>query len=189
MTVAEAPALMTTEQLLTLPEDGMERWLIRGQWRERPMSYRNRFHSRAMARVGYLLEAWLEQQPRPRGSVLTGEVGVRLRRDPDSTVGIDVIYVSSEVEARQPDDTTIIEGVPVLAVEILSPDNTMEEIDEKIEEYLQAGVPLVWIINTRQRTVTVHRPNQEPELVYVRQELSGEPHLPGFRVPVAELFP
>ena len=124
----------------------------------------------------------------PRGSVLGGEAGVRLRRDPDTTVGIDVVYISADLAAHNPSDTTIIDGVPVLAVEILSPNNTVEEIDEKIDQYLEAGVPLVWIVDTRDRTVTIYRPDQEPELVNVRQELSGEPHLPGFRVPVANLF-
>jgi Uma2 family endonuclease len=78
--------------------------------------------------------------------------------------------------------------VPILAVEILSPNDTLDEINDKIDEYLAVGVPLVWIIDPRRRTVTIHRPGQEPEFVNVRQELSGEPHLPGFRVPVAELF-
>lgn len=198
MAVVEATALMTTEQLLALPDDGVERWLIRGQLREKPaslgqlrgkkMTVRNRWHSRVMIRVGYLLESWLQQQPEPRGSVLGGEAGVRLRRDPDSTVGVDVVYVSAEVAARCPDDTTLIDGVPVLAVEILSPNDTQDEINDKIDEYLAVGVPVVWIIDTRHRTVTIYRPDQEPEMVNAGQELSGEPHLPGFRVPVASLF-
>jgi Uma2 family endonuclease len=188
MAIVEAPALMTTEQLLALPDDGVERWLIRGQLREKPMTYRNRWHSRAMARVTHFLEVWREQQPEPRGSVLCGEAGVRLTRDPDTTVGVDVVYISAELTVRNPDDTTIIDGVPVLAVEILSPNNTVEEIDEKLDQYLQAGVPLVWVINTRRRTVTIYRPSQEPEFVNARQELSGEPELPGFRVRVADLF-
>jgi Uma2 family endonuclease len=111
-----------------------------------------------------------------------------LSRDPDSTVGVDVVYISGEVAAREPDDTTFIDGVPVLAVEILSPNDTLDEINEKIDQYLAAGVSLVWIIDPHDRTVTIYRPNQEPEFVNVRQELSGEPHLPGFRVPVADLF-
>jgi Uma2 family endonuclease len=188
MATAEATTLMTTEQLLALPDDGVERWLIRGQLREKPMTYRNRWHSRIMVRVARFLDVWLDQQPEPRGSVLGGEAGVRLTRDPDSIVGIDVVYVSAEVAARNPEDTTLIDGVPVLAVEILSPNTTQDEINEKIDEYLAAGVALVWIIDPRHRTVTIYRPDQEPELVNVRQELSGEPHLPGFRVPVAELF-
>jgi Uma2 family endonuclease len=188
MAVVEAIAPMTTEQLLALPDDGVERWLIRGQLREKPMTYRNRFHSRTMARLARFLDVWLDQQPEPRGSVLVGEAGVRLRRDPDTTVGIDVVYISAELAARQSDDTTLIDGVPVLAVEILSPNNTVEEIDEKIDQYLEAGVPLVWIIDPHDRTVTIYRPDQEPEFVNAHQELSGEPHLPGFRVAVADLF-
>lgn len=192
MATAQVSAPMTTEQLLAMPDDGVERWLIRGQLREKPrekaMTYRNRWHSRALVQVAYFLEAWRKQQPSPRGSVLGGEAGVRLARDPDTTVGIDVIYISAEMAAQDPDDTTIIDGAPVLAVEILSPNNTVEEIEEKIDQYMEAGVPLVWILNTRRHTVTIHRPGQEPEFVNANQELSGEPHLPGFRVRVADLF-
>ncbi len=65
MATAEATALMTTEQLLAMPDDGVERWLIRGQLREKPMTYRNRWHNRALIRVGHCLEAGREQQPEP----------------------------------------------------------------------------------------------------------------------------
>jgi Uma2 family endonuclease len=179
-----ATPTMTTEELLALPDDGMERWLIAGALRERPMTVRNRFHSRALICVGTELELCLRQQPAPRGQVLGGEAGVRLSRDPDTTVGIDLVYVSAEVVVRQTDETMLIDGVPTLAVEILLPDDTIEEIHEKITVYLSAGVPFVWVVNVYDRTVTVYRPDAEPELLNVRQELSGEPHLPGFRVPV-----
>jgi len=188
MSVAAAPSVMTTEELLALPQAGMDRWLIGGELREKPIAVRNRTHSRIMVRVARFLDEWLDQQPEPRGEVLCGEAGVKLRRDPETTVGIDVVYVSAEVAARQPEDTTLIDGVPVLAVEILSPNDTLEEIDEKIDDYLAAGVALVWVIDPHHRTVEIFRPGEEPELVNVRQELSGEPHLPGFRVSVAHLF-
>src|SRR5579875_2681732 len=113
---------MNTEELLALPDDGMERWLIAGELREHPREHcktvRNRFHSRAMICIGTELELWRRQQPQPRGQVLGGEVGVRLSRDPDTTVGVDVVYVSADVIIRQTDETTLIEGVPTLAVEI-----------------------------------------------------------------------
>jgi Uma2 family endonuclease len=195
MPVAAEPRLMTTEELLAMPEDGVERWLIRGQLREKkpqpgekPMTVRNRTHSSIMARVTKFLGIWVDQQQEPRGQVLCGEAGVRLRRDPDTAVGIDVVYVSAEVMARQSNDTTLIDGVPVLAVEILSPSDTQEEIDEKLDDYRTAGVPLVWVIDPHDRTVAIYRPGAEVEHVNARQELSGEPHLPGFRVPVAQLF-
>lgn len=187
---------MTTEELLALPEDGTERWLIAGQLREHrpdagkpsPCRPRDRFHSRAMIRVGKFLDNWLDEQPPPRGQVLGGEAGVRLSRDPETTVGIDVVYISSDVVVRQTEETTLIDGVPALAVEILSPNDTVEQIHEKMTIYRRVGVPLVWVLDPYDRTVTVYRPDAEPELFNVRQELSGEPHLPGFRVPVARLF-
>jgi Uma2 family endonuclease len=188
MTVAEASKVMTTEEMLALPENGVERWLVRGQLREKPLTSRNRFHSRIMVRVAYLLEAWLERQPQPRGSVLCGEAGIRLQRNPDTTFGVDVIYVSAETAAQRSDETTLIEGPPVLAVEILSPNDTQDEIHDKIDDYLAAGVALVWIIDPRRQTIQVLRSDEEPALVNVRQELSGEPFLPGFRVAAAQLF-
>jgi len=190
--MATVASSMTTAELLALPEDGMERWLIAGELRERPgeypMTVRNRFHSTTLICTGTELENWRRLQPPPRGRVLGGEAGVRLARDPDTTVGIDIIYVSAEVVVRQTEETTLIDGVPVLAVEILSPSDTLEDIHEKIDAFLAAGVALVWIIDPYDRTVRVYRPNAEPELFNVKQELSGEPILPGFRVPVARLF-
>src|SRR5262249_8333584 len=97
---------MTTADLLALPEDGMDRWLIRGELREKPRIFRNRDHARTTARLSHLLGNWLDQQPKPRGEVLGGEAGCRLRGDPDSTVGIDVVYISAELAAQQSDDTT-----------------------------------------------------------------------------------
>src|SRR4051812_20498514 len=126
---------MTTEELLAMPDDGVERWLIRGELREKrddvggkSMTIRNRFHSRLTTRVSKFLDNWLDGQPEPRGAVLSGEAGVRLRQDPETTVGIDVVYVSAEVYAKQSTETTLIDGVPVLAVEILSPSDTVDQI-------------------------------------------------------------
>lgn len=178
---------MTTEEMLAFPEDGVDRELIRGQLRERPMTRRNRWHSSVEASIAHILRGWLDIQPEPRGLVVSGEAGFRLRRDPDSTVGIDVAYVSAEVAAIEP-DVMYFEGPPVLAVEILSPSDKQEEIDEKVELYLETGVAVVWVVNPRFKTVCVYRPGADPELFSQRHELAAEPHLPGFRVKLASLF-
>ena len=193
MSVAVLPHSMTTEEFLALPDDGVERWLIRGQLREKMttengMTVRNRFHSIVMARVSQLLNNWLDQQPEPHGSVLCGEAGVRLAGSPDSVVGIDVVYISGQTSTQQSVETTLIDGVPVLAVEILSPNDTIDQINEKIDAYLNAGVGLVWVIDPHRRTIEIIQSGKEPELVNVRQELTAEPHLPGFRVPAIKLF-
>ena len=190
MSAPVAERLMTTEELLALPEDGVERWLIRGHLREKrgeDVTRRNRWVSRIEAQMTGLLGRWLDQQPQPRGELHSGKVWFRLKRNPDSTVGIDVAYVSAEVAAREPNEA-LIEGLPILAVEILLPSTTQEEIDEKVRLFLEVGIPLTWVINTRFHTVTVYRPGAEPEMKNSTQELSAEPHLPGFRVPVAQIF-
>ncbi len=183
--VGAAPKTVTTEVMLSLPEDGKERWLIRGELREKPRVLNDPGHSRTMARLACLLQGWLDKQPQPRGELLCGNVGARLQRDPDTTLGIDIAYVSAEGAACE---TALIEGAPILAVEILSRLDTQQEVNDTVDAYLQAGVALVWIIDPRRRTIHVLRAGQEPLLVNIHQELSAEPHLLGFCIPAAQLF-
>src|SRR5438876_1000746 len=181
--------LMTAEELLALPEDEeVERELIRGELREEPMTRRNPGHSGTEAHLSRLLGNWWKQQPKPRGRVLAGEAGFRIQRDPDTAVGIDVAYISAEQASRTPKGAKIVDGPPVLAVEILSPSDKQEKIWERVRNLLEAGVLLVWIADPVFRTVCVYRPDAEPQLFNVHQELTAEPHLPGLRIPVAEIF-
>jgi Uma2 family endonuclease len=192
MSTAAAPRLMTAEDLLAMPDDGVERWLIRGQLREKSggksKTVRNRFHSRVLMRIGQILLDWLDRQPMPRGQIVGGEAGFRISKNPDSVFGVDVAYVSASVLALVSEDTSLIDGVPILAVEILSPSDTHEEVHEKVADYLKAGVALVWIVDPDDQTVRIYRPDARPELFNADHELSGDPHLPGFRVPVRRLF-
>lgn len=186
-----AEKLYTIADLLAMPDDGVERWLIRGKLREKKdpeMTKRNRFHSALTSRLGQLIGNWIDTQPEPRGEVYSGEAGVYIRRNPDTVVGIDVVYVSAGVVAAQTDATAMLDGVPTLVVEILSPSNTEEEVNEKTDDYLAVGVPLVWIVDPHYQTVTVLRPGQPAEMFNTTHTLSADPHMPGFTVPVARLF-
>jgi Uma2 family endonuclease len=188
MSVVASVPLMSTEELLALPDDGKERWLIRGELREKPMTVRNRWHSRVLSCLDHLVRLWLDQQPEPRGAVLVGEAGCRLRKTPDSTVGIDLVYISAKLAAPEPANTTLIDGVPILAAAVLSPNDTEEEVNEKVDEYLRAGVKLVWLVDPHYQTVIVYRSDAPPQLFNVQQDLTAEPHLPGLRIPVARIF-
>ena len=179
---------MTVDELLALPDDGKERWLIGGELWEREMTKRNRFRARLVVRVAYLLEEWCQKQPEPRGEVVGGEAGFILRRDPATTAGLDVAYVSSHTRSTQTNLTTMYDGPPVLAVEILSPNNTHEEVASKVRDYLACGVALVWVIDPDFGTVTVYQPGREPSLFNRTETISADPHLPGFSCPVAEFF-
>jgi Uma2 family endonuclease len=180
---------LTLHDLEALPEDDrVRRWLVRGELREEPMTRRHRLHSLLEGWLAHLLWTWVEQMPHPRGQVHSGEGGFRIRRDPDTVVGIDVAYIDATLASADPVDTTLIDGVPTLAVEILSPSTTLERLHEKLDLYREAGVPLVWIVDPYARTITIHQPEQPPRMVNVEQTLDAEPHLPGFAVPVARVF-
>lgn len=187
--MSTATAYMTTEEMLALPDsDSVDRELIRGELRERPMTVRNKEHSRLMANAVFQLKYWQLRNEDRKGTVLCGETGAILSRDPDTTVGIDVAYFDRQLVQRESDDSTLVDGAPVFAIEITSPSDRFEDLDEKVDEYLAHGVKLVWVINPRFRTVTVYRPDREPELFNIRQTISAEPELPGFTCAVAALF-
>ncbi len=180
--------LMTTADLLAMPDDGVERWLYKGEIREVGLSVRNRYHSAVMNRVGQVLTNWLDTRPRPRGVIVCGDAGFLLNHDPETTVGIDVAYVSPELAAKDSPETTVFDGVPIWAVEIISPSDQAGRLRDKLDIYRDVGVPVVWVVNPYNRAVTVTRAGQEPEMFNIRHDLVGDPELPGFRVAVAKLF-
>ena len=78
---------------------------------------------------------------------------------------------------------------PDLAVEVLSESNTPEEMERKLREYFLAGVRLVWMIDPRKRTAEVYTTPDTPDAVLDEtRALDGGNVLPGFTLPLAELF-
>lgn len=189
MSTATVSGLMTAEEFLALPDDpNVERMLIRGRMWEEPMTRRNRWHSSTESLVACALVNWNRGQPDPRCIVASGEAGALLRRNPDTVVGIDVAVFSLEIAESVNDEMTIFDGPPILAVEILSPSDVHRKIQAKVQDYLAAGVKLVWLIDPTFRTVTVHRPDADPEMFAGDDELTGDSHLPGLRIRVSSLF-
>ena len=78
---------------------------------------------------------------------------------------------------------------PDLAVEVLSPNDTAYELDEKLEDYRKVGVPLIWVINPNSRTVRIHRKDGSANDLSEADELSGEDVIPGFRCPIRDILP
>ncbi len=179
---------------------GTERWVHKGIRYEYPLenvtvlpegeivSRRNRVHARVCASITTYLGIWNRTQSEPRGEVLCGDAGFLLSGFPDSSAGIDIAYISAELAAQTFEDTTMIDGCPLLAAEVLSPNDKHKNISSKVAAYIDSGVPLVWIVDADIHTVTVHRPGHQPYMVNSDQELTGDGHLPGFRVKVADLF-
>jgi Uma2 family endonuclease len=101
----------------------------------------------------------------------------------------DVSYVSwDRLPDRQVPDEPMLGLAPDLAVEILSPDNTAEEMAAKLRDYFAHGVLVVWLVDPRRRIVTVHASAQDALVLTEDQTLDGAPVLPGFRLPLQQLF-
>ncbi len=192
--VLDAPKTMTLEEYLALPDDGTERMLIDGiLWeigKGTGTTRRNRFHSSCEVRIARALANWAASMPHPRPEVVGGEAGFVLSKSPDhsTTVGIDVAVISAKLADSEVEDSSMFEGVPLLAVEILSPYDTVKEISAKLKTYRECGVPIVWIVDTDLRTVTEHRPDREPRLFTKADTIAAEPHLPGFSSAVSAFF-
>ena len=78
--------------------------------------------------------------------------------------------------------------VPDLAVEVVSPNDLSEEVEEKVDEYLRAGVRLVWVVHPQRKTIRIHRADGTVQDLRQTDELSGEDVIAGFRCPVSEVF-
>jgi Uma2 family endonuclease len=125
---------------------------------------------------------------RKLGKVLVGEVGIYTGRDPDTVRAADVLYISSERLARRAKKGGFLDVAPDLVVEVLSPDDSDAEIEEKVAEYLACGVRLVWVADPATRSVRSYRSGRSVQVFGETDLLSGEDVLEGFDVEVARLF-
>ena len=122
------------------------------------------------------------------GKVLCNDPGLFTTRDPDSVRGVDVCFISNArlQEARRAPGYW--ETLPELCVEVVSPGDTWSEVMEKVEEYLAAGVRLVWVVDSQRRKAYVFRPDRPSRTLAAGDSLEGEDVLPGFVLSLAELF-
>jgi Uma2 family endonuclease len=77
---------------------------------------------------------------------------------------------------------------PDLVVEVVSPNDLDYEVQRKVEEYLKAGVRLVWVVNPQTHKVQVHRATGPGTILRESDDLDGEDVIPGFRCPIQDLF-
>lgn len=143
-------------------------------------------HGRVCLRVAMLLESYVK--PRGLGFGFTGEAGYLLSVDPPTVLIPDVSFLTVARGRQHLHSNTAFEGAPDLAVEVLSPSNRPAEVRRKVAAYLAAGCPLVWILDAKRRTVTVHEAPGSAVVLWEDDVLGGGTVIPGFSVPVRELF-
>ena len=178
-----AQQLLTATDYWHLPDSGMQRALVRGEVVE---SMRPGGRQGVIATIlSTLLRLWARSGPR---GVVGVESGFVLGRNPDTVRGPDVFYIRA---ARIPPGgipEAFWEIAPDLAVEVVSPTETAEEVREKVRDYLGAGTPLVWVLYPRTQEVVAHTPDGLARTLAAGDTLSAPDVLPGFSCTVAELF-
>lgn len=120
------------------------------------------------------------------GKVFAAETGFILS---EGTVrGIDISFVGTEKLAKFGIPEGFFPCSPDLAVEVISPGNSIEEIQDKVEQCLAAGTTLVWIVYPKRNMVHVHRQSNVIKVLRENDELTGEDVLPNFKVKLSEIF-
>ena len=156
--------------------------LVDGTLVEKAMGFRE-------SALGMSLGRWLMDFVNPRNlGIVSGESGM-MRIFPGLVRIPDVAFSSWKrfPNKRMPTEP-IPDLVPDLVVEILSESNTKREMARKHSEYFQAGVELVWEVDPKSRTVAVYTTPAQSTLLNEGQTLDGDHVLPGFTLPLAELF-
>lgn len=124
---------------------------------------------------------------RGAGHAASNDSGLIVQRKPDTVRGPDLMVF---MDAVKYDDLELkySERIPALVVEVLSPDDRPGKTNRRVEQYIRRGVPLVWLIDPEDRTVTVYRPEEFHKVLDENDELSGNGVLTDFSCRVSDLF-
>lgn len=205
--------LMTVDEFLALPDDGVERWLcrgelrerrptaaeklmaddpdtpepylIRGEWRFRPVRSWHPDIQRYALAVAAPLDAWHGTLPEPGYDVLGPVASVQLRAFPPTLACFPLVIFRGRVVG---DEGNWVPGVPLVVVEVFAGLDRYGDQCERVEEYLACGVSAVWTLAPSSSSLLVHRAGQSVKAYDVHKTLTGDPELPGFSCPVAAFF-
>lgn len=180
--MATTTSRATEADLLNVPDDGFQYELVDGEIRRMsPAGWRHGF---VCLRLGARLLAFVME--RNLGSIAGWDPGVRL---PQGNIRApDIGFVASGRFEGDKAPSGFSSVVPDLAVEVLSPDDRPSVVLDKIGQFLEAGVSLVWVIDPDARKATRYRSITDVRTIAADEELDGEDVLPGFRCRLAEIL-
>ena len=121
------------------------------------------------------------------GRVSGAETGFHIAHDPDTVRAPDVAFVAAE-RLPSPQPKGFFPGPHDLAVEVISPIDRDSEVLAKVQNWLDAGCRVVWLVDPRRQTVQVFQGRGEAGVLHLSDTLCGEPLLPGFSLAVGEIF-
>lgn len=172
--------LMTADELLRMPDDGMRRELVEGELRT--MSPAGFKHGKIAQRIARHLGNYVAE--RNLGVVCSSDTGFIVKKQPLNVFAPDVGYVRHE---RDLDESGFYPGPPDLAVEVISPSDSYSEVEEKVAIYLAGQTPMVMVVDPRSKSARVHTAAAVVRLS-IDQALEGGDVVPGWNLPLREIF-
>jgi Uma2 family endonuclease len=174
----------TASELFEMPDDGSRYELVKGELRK--MSPSGWKYGVVVVNITLLLAQYVKANR--LGSCGGAETGFKIASGPDTVRAPDLSFVRRERIPEGEAQEQFFVGAPDLAVEVLSPGDTRRQVNEKVEDWLEAGARAVWVINPKRRAVTVYRSMTAVTHLSEGDELDGGEVVPGFSCKVSEIF-
>jgi len=175
---------MTADELLAMPDDGYRYELVEGELRR--MSPAGDEHGLVGMELAIPLGSHVKKNG--LGKLYLAETGFLIKTNPDTVRAPDIAFVRMERIKESPAVRGYRIGAPDLTVEVISPGDTVSEVEEKVAEWLEAGARMVWVVSPKLRTVTVYRSLTDIVTLTMKDKLDGGEVVPGFQIDVAEIF-
>ena len=176
--------LLSAEEFSNLPDSGGRNELLNGELL--PMSPANPRHGFIAFRIGTILDRFVT--PLKLGAFFAAETGFIVSRAPDSILAPDVSFIFT---AKIPSDgipDKFLHTSPDFTVEVLSPNDSAQDVEVKAKKYLDAGTRLIWVVNPKTESVTVYQAGPTTRHLKKTDTITGEDVFPGFSCTVAEFF-
>ena len=186
--MATTTKLMTAEELLEMPDDGFRYELVRGELVRR--QYAGMRYAGATSNILFCMYKYVKEEA--LGMIYPPETGFQIETDPDHVRAPSVAFVSPErmklVENDDPGQDRYFPCAPNLAIEVVIPSDTYYYIEDKVADWFDTGAHGVIVVNADLHTVRVHRSLKETVHLAQSDTLDGGDVVPGWRMPVADIF-
>jgi Uma2 family endonuclease len=176
--------IYTADDLERLPDDGWRYELVQGELRK--MAPAGHDHGRIVGTFSIELGRYIRDHK--LGAVYGAETGFVLTHNPDTVRAPDMAFVAQERVNTPTSKEGYWPGAPDLAVEVISPGDSYAEVEENVADWLNAGTRMVMVINPRTRWVTVYRTGNSAQVYKEDDMLDAGDVVPGWTIPVREIF-
>lgn len=186
--MATHPSRLAADEVLDLPlpEGVIGYEFVDG--RPVPVTPASPLHGHLIVEVAYRLRGYVAAHGAPGKVYVDSGFVLGLPGDLERMRGPDVSFVSEAKVRAHPDPERLFRCTPDLAIEIDIASQRKPGGEQRIADYLKAGVRLIWAIHPRTRTANVYRADGTSRKLREHDVLDGEDVVPGFQLPLTELF-